>query len=236
MPRSGSTLVEQVLSMHPEVHAAGELPLLSDIVGRHMERFEPGQDYREIALQYLNELGKICQGKRFVTDKMPANFYFIGLIRQAMPHAKIIHTERDPLDICVSCYAKLFNMGNLPFTYDLGYLARYYMRYQSLMGHWYAGRDADILSVEYESVVADLEGQARRMLDFIGLPWNPACMEFFKSERQVKTASKSQVTKPIYTSSIGRWRRYREFLAPLQAITERTLGYHEPAKIREPHV
>jgi hypothetical protein len=235
MPRSGSTLIEQVLSMHPDIHAAGELSLLSDITGRHIERFEPGQDYRKIALQYLNELGKICQGKRFVTDKMPANFFFIGLIRQVMPHAKIIHTERHPLDTCVSCYAKLFNMGNLAFTYDLGYLARYYMRYQALMGHWYMGRDDDILSVEYESVVADLEGQARRMLDFIGLPWDHACMDFYKSSRAVKTASKSQVTKPIYTSSIGRWRHYREFLGPLQPLTMRQIGRHEQAKIPELH-
>jgi hypothetical protein len=146
---------------------------------------------------------------------MPANFIFVGLIHLIFPNATIIHTLRDPVDTCLSCFAALFKTGNY-YVYDLGELGRYYNGYRRLMDHWRnvlpAGR---ILDVRYEDVVVDLEGQARRILAHCGLPWDDRCLSFYRTQRTIKTASRSQVRKPIYSSAIGRWHGYAEFLTPL---------------------
>ena len=148
---------------------------------------------------------------------MPRNFIFAGLIHMALPNAPIIHTIRDPIDTCLSCFSKLFS-EHQNYTYDLGELGRYYRHYQTLMAHWHrilpAGR---ILDVQYEDLVSDLEGQARRIIAHCGLDWDPRCLAFHKTERQVRTASATQVRQPIYNKAVGRGRVYTQFLAPLVA-------------------
>jgi tetratricopeptide (TPR) repeat protein len=236
MPRSGTTLVEQILASHPEVHGAGELKVLDDIAntvpGAGASRlpypeFLPALDaasLRQIGARYVAALKTLAPGasragerRRRVTDKMPSNFFFAGLIHLALPNAPIIHTVRDPVDTCVSCFSKLFT-AEQNHTYDLAELGRYHRRYQRLMAHWHqvlpAGR---ILDVRYEDVVADLEGQARRIVAHCGLEWDPRCLAFHETERPVRTASATQVRQPIYSSAVGRSRVYQPFLGPLLA-------------------
>jgi hypothetical protein len=148
---------------------------------------------------------------------MPSNFYFVGLIHLALPQARIIHVMRDPVDTCVSCFSKLFSAAQ-DHTYDLAELGRYYARYARLMAHWRRvlppGR---MLEVRYEGVVADLDGEARRIIAHCGLDWDPRCLAFHRTERPVRTASATQVRQPIYRSAVGRWRAYAPDLAPLLA-------------------
>ncbi|HLH97364.1 MAG TPA: tetratricopeptide repeat protein [Xanthobacteraceae bacterium] len=227
MPRSGSTLVEQILASHPLVHGAGELRAFGEALSAlngpdgnllPYPEFIPAADdalLRQIGARYVSELRKHSPTAAHVTDKMPTNFYFAGMIHLALPNARIIHTVRDPVDTCISCFSKLFGHGH-DYNYDLAELGRYYRRYLALMAHWQRvlpqGR---ILDVRYEDVVADLEGQARRILAHCGLPWDPQCLSFYQSPRPVMTASASQVRQPIYSSAIGRRHRYERFIAPL---------------------
>jgi Flp pilus assembly protein TadD len=227
MLRSGTTLVEQILASHPSVFGAGELPLFDRAVGSMRPAFPgsppypqiaagmTGEHFRELGARYAGELRRLAPHAARITDKMPSNFVFAGLIHLALPNAVIIHTVRDPVDTCMSCYSRLFTEGQR-HTYDLAELGRYYRRYQSMMAHWHRllppGR---ILDVRYEDVVADLEGAARRIIAHCGLDWNPRCLDFHRTERPVRTASATQVRQPIYTSSIGRARAYGENIAPL---------------------
>jgi Flp pilus assembly protein TadD len=229
MPRSGTTLVEQILASHPEVVGAGELNLFEraivDIrsampatpaypeIALHMS----GGHFRELGGRYLGGIRQLAPTASHVTDKMPANFVFAGLIHLALPNATIIHTVRDPVDTCMSCFSKLFTAGNYQ-TYDLAELGRYYRHYRALMTHWHRvlppGR---ILDVNYEDVVADIEAAARRIVAHCGLPWDPRCLDFHRTERTIRTASAAQVRQPIYASSVGRRRAYEPFLEPLLA-------------------
>jgi tetratricopeptide (TPR) repeat protein len=237
MPRSGTTLVEQIIASHPNVHGAGELQSLNDVVvtvrgadGNTIPYPEFIPALGDFALQqiggrYVAELLRLAaasvscadaqQPIERVTDKMPPNYYFAGLIHLALPNATIIHTVRDPVDTCISCFSKLFS-AEQNHTYDLAELGRYYRRYQRLMQHWHrvlpAGR---ILDVRYEEVVADLEAQARRIVSHCRLAWDDRCLSFHKTSRPVRTASATQVRQPIYNSAVGRWRAYERFLGPL---------------------
>jgi hypothetical protein len=146
---------------------------------------------------------------------MPSNYYFAGLIHLALPNAKIIHCMRDPLDTCVSCFSKLFS-GEQNHTYDLAELGRYYRRYDRLMAHWRRVLpEGRILDIRYEDVVGDLETQARRIIAYCGLKWDKRCLDFHNTDRPVRTASATQVRRPIYNSAVGRWRLYEEELGPL---------------------
>jgi tetratricopeptide (TPR) repeat protein len=217
MPRSGTTLVEQILASHPEIHAAGEMSHIQNLVDR-MGDFPAA--IATIALEplgdaYLKAIEPLGQGRRHVVDKMLANFPYAGLIRLILPEARIIHCRRDPVDTCLSCYSKLF-AKEMVFSYDQAELGRFHRDYQTLTAHWRAVLPAThFLEIDYEAVVADLESEARRMLDFLGLPWNPACLEFHRTDRPVRTASVNQVRKPIYRSSAGRWRQHAQNLRPL---------------------
>ena len=220
MPRSGTTLVEQILASHPMVHGAGELRYLQKIVdgaglfpaaidGLSADRLSAMGD------SYMAHIRPLARGAAFVVDKMPANFLHIGLIRRILPDALIIHCRRDPVDTCLSCYSQLF-AGEQPFTYDQTELGRFHRDYQTLMEHWRSGLpESRFLEVDYESVVEDLEGQARRMVSFLELPWDDACLEFHETKRPVRTASVSQVRQPIYRTSTGRWRKHAAGLRPL---------------------
>jgi tetratricopeptide (TPR) repeat protein len=220
MPRSGTTLVEQIISSHPAVGAAGEISALNNAV-RTLGAFpEAVADASEAALsrageKYVRKLRAYAPDAAHVTDKAPSNFYLIGFIHLALPEAKIVHVTRDPADTCLSCYSKLFTRGQ-GYSYDLAELGRYYRAYHELMRHW---RDVlpegRVLEVRYEDVVADTEGQARRLLAHCGLDWDERVLAFHRNERAVSTASASQVRRPIYASSVARWRRYETHLAPL---------------------
>lgn len=230
MPRSGTTLLEQILSTHQSVYGAGELVDLNDVIqdaikdvlsDSYAQPFITGvellteQQIKSIGKNYLERIWKLSPKSIFITDKMPANFFYIGLIYLALPGAKVIHAMRDPMDSCFSCYSRLFN-DTMEFAYDLDSLGLYYKRYMTLMAHWRSVLPANfILDVSYEELVKDTEGQARRILEYVGLPWDDKCLEFYKNERLVKTASITQVRKPIYKSSVARWKHFKKHLQPL---------------------
>jgi tetratricopeptide (TPR) repeat protein len=221
MPRSGTTLVEQILSGHPEVQGAGELKLLHEATLAVVTPYPDGlaglggEGLSAIAARYRKGLAKHGPAARFVTDKMPVNYEKLGLIAEAFPTAPIIHLRRDPLDSCLSCFATLFSRGQ-KFSYDLEELGRYYRLYEALMAHWRAVLPAGrLLDVAYEELVTDPEGQVRRLLDHCGLDWSTDCLRFHEQERPVLTASAAQVRRPLYSSSIGRWRRFEAQLQPL---------------------
>ena len=226
MPRSGTTLLEQILDSHESVHGAGELTYLNDAIYQ-VGGLVPGQLFTEkvagftpdqikkIAELYSQHLWALSPKSEFISDKMPANFLYIGLIYLAFPHAKIIHAMRDPIDTCFSCYARLFN-DTMDIAYDLETLGHYYVMYRKVMAHWHKVLPVDtILDLSYEDMVADPEEQTRRVLEFVGLPWDKQCLEFYKNERLVKTASLAQVNKPIYKTSVQRWRNFAKYLHPL---------------------
>lgn len=232
MPRSGTSLIEQILSSHPDIHGAGELPDLETILFALARKAGKSvENYPEVAAQlsaeeclrlgetYTDGVWKLAPQATRITDKMMSNFAHIGMIRQMFPQAKIIHAMRDPMDSCFSCFATLFAKNNLDFAYDLGTLGRYYARYIQLMQHWQGVLPTgSILELRYENMVADTEGQARRLLDYLGLPWDPQCLNFHENKRIVRTASAAQVRRPIYRSSLARWRRFEAQLAPLLDI------------------
>src|SRR5579871_4355609 len=226
MARSGSTLVEQILASHPQVFGAGELDYFAEAARASTSKFRDSpeqissltaQDFCALGRRYSAALENLAPRAGRITDKMPSNFRFAGLIHLALPNATIIHTVRDPVDTCLSCFSKLFatEQGH---TFDLAELGRYYRHYQALMAHWHSvlptGR---ILEVRYEDVVADLEGQAHRIVAHCGLAWDERCLAFHQTERPVRTASAVQVRQPIYNKSVGRWRVHEPFLAPLLA-------------------
>jgi len=225
MPRSGTTLVEQIVASHPLVAAGGErkdfdqaLHELAARRGGDYPDLVPAlgeEDLSELARLYRSALGRDAAGKGYVTDKMPANFLYLGLIRAALPGSRILHCVRDPVDTCVSCYATLFSEGQF-YTYDQAELGRYYRRYEKLMDFWRRTLpEGAFLDVTYEQVVDDLEGQARRILSYCGLEWDPACLDFHQTRRPVRTASAAQVRRPIYKSSIGKRERYLPYIGPL---------------------
>jgi tetratricopeptide (TPR) repeat protein len=227
MPRSGTSLIEQILASHPEVFGAGELGLFEqtvDAVGNMLPgalRFPElasglsSQHFRTIGARFCEALKRGAPTASRIVDKMPANFLFVGLIHLSLPNAAIIHAIRDPIDTCLSCFSTHFSRGQA-HTYDLAELGRYYRHYQALMAHWQCVLPPRrIIDVHYEKLVGDLEGVSRRIVAHCGLAWDARCLDFHRTERLVRTASAVQVRQPIYKSSVGRWRRYENFLAPL---------------------
>jgi tetratricopeptide (TPR) repeat protein len=234
LPRSGSTLVEQILSSHSLVDATHELPEVGRLITRINRERRDGTAYPEAVLDFSAEdwatLGRSyiqqtqqyrATAPRFI-DKNPNNFASIALLSLALPNAKFINTRRHPLDTCFSCYRQLFAKGQ-PFTYDLLELGEYYLQYDRLMKQWHTVMPGRVLDVQYESMVADQEAQTRRLLEFCGLPWEDGCLRYYETRRAIRTASSEQVRLPIYTESIGIWRRYEQQLAPLIEILEPVL-------------
>ncbi|WP_207005578.1 tetratricopeptide repeat-containing sulfotransferase family protein [Trinickia mobilis] len=222
MPRSGTTLIEQIASSHPQVTGAGELSALRLAVegsGLFPDRVPgmTGEDAARLGRDYLSRIAPLARGRARIVDKMPANFLYAGLIPLILPGARIIHSRRDPVDTCLSCYTKLFS-GEQQFTYNQTELGEFYRYYERLMAHWRAVLPAQrFIEVDYEAVVDDLEGEARRLIDFLGLSWDDACVRFHENDRVVRTASVNQVRQPIYKTSKGRWRAYADRLSPLLA-------------------
>ncbi|BAK75713.1 TPR domain/sulfotransferase domain protein [Pseudogulbenkiania sp. NH8B] len=225
MPRSGTTLIEQILSSHPQVTGAGELSALRlaiDEMGNFPDCVlalddEVGAEarLRQCGEAYLARVAPLAGGRPYVVDKMPGNFLYAGAIPLILPGTRIIHVRRDPVDTCLSCYTKLFS-GPQPFAYDQNELGVFYRQYERLMAHWRELLPSDaFIEIEYEAVVDDLEGEVRRLIDFLGLPWEEACLQFHTNRRVVRTASVNQVRQPIYKTSKGRWQAYAEHLGPL---------------------
>jgi tetratricopeptide (TPR) repeat protein len=210
MPRSGTTLVEQVLASHPAVHAGGELTFFE----RALAERGPA-DPAALGRRYLELTGAVAPGDKRVVDKLPGNFRHVALIHLALPNARIVHCTRDVLDTGFSCYSTLFS-GRQDFAYDLGEIGRFYRAYAALMAHWRAVLPAGImLDVRYEDLVADLARPARAMLAFLGLPWDPAVLRYYETVRPIRTASYHQARRPIYTTSVGSAQPYRAYLQPL---------------------
>ena len=227
MPRSGTTLTEQIIASHGEVFGGGELEHIGAAArhqagglgkeGRLPECLaELGEaDLDRIAGNHLVRLNALGGHAARVTDKMPYNFLHLGFISQLFPGARILHCVRDPLDTCLSNYMQNFRRVNLQSN-DLGHLGAYYKDYRRLMDHWRAVLDLPIMDIVYEDLVADLEGKSRELIDFIGLEWDPECLQFHESGRVVNTASYDQVRQPIYNRSVERWRHYDHHLGPLK--------------------
>jgi tetratricopeptide (TPR) repeat protein len=229
MPRSGTSLMEQILSSHPDIFGAGELKILpavldNIVIGGNRVRLNEPEPYfpaEEPASwemrgqRYVDRLERLApKPYKRIVDKMPGNFTMVGLIHAILPKAKIIHSRRHPVEVCLSCYRIHFAEGQ-QWSYNLRELGRYYKRYWNLMNHWREQFPDAMLEVRYEDNVADVEGQARRLIDYLGLEWHDGCLEFYNTDRPVKTASASQVRKPIYTTSTNRWRKYEKYLQPL---------------------
>ena len=224
MPRSGTTLAEQILASHPSAFGAGELAFWTDASAAFDAAAPVGEDAERMAAtlgaDYLRLLGELSADALRVVDKMPANFMSLALIHDALPHARIIHLRRSPRDTCLSIYFQHFKT-NLAYANDLEDLAAYYVEYLRLMEHWRSVLPANILlDVPYEGLVADQESWSRRMIEFIGLPWDVACLDFHRTERRVMTASKWQVRQRISSASVGRWRNYQTSLGPLANLPE----------------
>lgn len=216
MPRSGTSLMEQIIAAHPQAAGAGELPFWS-LAANKLEHVRA--DFEECLSQsssdYLALLGKAAPGRARVVDKMPGNFRHLGLIHAAFPQARIIHVRRDPIDTCLSIYFQHFNEAH-SYANDLHSLADYHAQYRRLMAHWKTVIGSDrMLEVDYENLVADQEAWTRSIIDFIGLQWDPACLDFHNASGRIGTASKWQARQKISNASVQRWRHYESHIAPL---------------------
>jgi tetratricopeptide (TPR) repeat protein len=228
LPRAGSTLLEQILASHSKVEGTMELPnilrLVGDLQGRDPDPVKPpypailtqlnAEDFRRMGDKYLSDTRVYRTGKPRFIDKMPNNFRHIGLIHLILPNARIIDARREPMACCFSNFKQLFASGQ-EFTYGIEDIARYYRSYVELMAHWDDVLPGRVLRVQHEDVVADLEGNVRRLLEFCGLDFEPACLEFYKTERSVRTASSEQVRQPIFKEGLDQWRHFEPWLGPL---------------------
>jgi tetratricopeptide (TPR) repeat protein len=230
MPRSGTTLTEQILASHPSIFGAGELQGIPDIT-RSLRPHYPEctlqwqlPQRREVAERYLKIIAALAPESALrVTDKLPVNFTHLGLIASLFPQARVIHCRRDPLDVALSCFIELFQLPK-DFTTDLKTIGQYFLQYHRLMTHWQKVLPLAIHEQRYEELIANPETGSRALVAHCGLPWNYSCLNFQTTERVVKTPSRWQVRQPIYARSVGRWRNYASHFADLQQLlTER--GY-----------
>jgi hypothetical protein len=229
MPRSGTSLVEQIIDSHPQAFGAGELGTMGNISARVQAQLrtiipypdcikyakpQPLNSLGQIYLDYINGLTTTINPIR-ITDKMPGNFQHLGLISLLFPNARIIHTRRNPLDTCLSIYFQNF-AGYHGYSYDLGNLGFYYREYERLMAHWHQVVDIPILDVQYEELIDDQEAITRQIIEFCGLEWDDASLRFHENTRLVNTASNQQVRQPLYRGSVARYKRYDAHLGPLK--------------------
>lgn len=222
MPRSGTSLVEQILGRHPDVYPAGELNHIQNLADQlTVQGRYPGsvdvQTATRLAEVYQQAMDKAALGIRRFTDKMPTNFLHLGLISQMFPKARVIHCTRHPLDTCLSCYFQNFGTFHA-CTQRLDWLADFYQQYQRLMDRWRATLPIAMLDVSYETLVHSPESEIRRLLEFAGLNWDQRCLAPHESDRTVVTSSNQQVREPIYQRSVARWKRYEKYLGPLQDL------------------
>jgi hypothetical protein len=242
MPRSGTTLVEQIIASHPRAHGAGELPHLGRVasaIGARLPGPAIDEDavrsvtkarIEELANLYLLRLTKSSSNAERVCDKAPLNGSYLGVAKLLFPKAKILYCQRNPMDTCVSIFLQKFASRHT-YSYELKSLGAYYRTFTDLMDHWKLLFPESIREIRYEESVEDLEGQARSIIAFLGLEWSDSCLNFQQTERSVMTASKWQVRQPVYKTSVQRWRRYEKHLKPL---IEGLGGLAAEAGYREP--
>ena len=236
MPRAGSTLLEQILASHSQVEGAAELPyigmLSAALGGPHVSRKAYPDALADMTADQIASLGKTYlyysernrpQKLPRFTDKMPSNFTFVGFIQLILPNAKIVDARRQPLDACIANFRQLYAEGK-NHTYDLNECAEYFLEYVRLMAHWDDVLPDRVLRVQYEDVINDVEGQARRLLDYCELPWEDACLKFYETSRPVNTASMEQVRAPIYKDAVGFWKNYEKHLDGVKEILAPVLG------------
>jgi tetratricopeptide (TPR) repeat protein len=233
LPRSGTTLVERILGSHSLLYSAGELDCfalaLVDAVRRATGRAQMPRrelvansaavDFAALGRDYIQRVYAASNGSGRFIDKMPLNYLYCGLIRRALPNAKIVHVTRHPMAVCYAMYKTLFKDG-YPFSYDLGEIASYYIAYRRLMAHWQATLPGGVYDLSYEALVADQLGETRRTLAYCGLDWEAACAQFHAHPAASTTASAVQIRRPIYDSSVSQWRHYEKQLAPLRIQLE----------------
>ncbi len=231
-PRSGTTLVEQILASHAAIYGGGELNYLG-LMLKQCVREHPGsklanitahlspQEMRALGNMYLERIARDCNKPQaiFITNKLPGNFMFLGIIRMLFPHAKIIHCQRDIRDTCLSMLIRGLGDGNF-YSFHPETAAHYQKRYLQMMGFWESKMPGCIHTIQYENLVDDLEGETRKMLDFIDVPWDENCLSFYNTKRVVLSASMGQVTQPIFRTSLRRWEHYQEYLAPVLRMAE----------------
>jgi hypothetical protein len=231
LPRAGSTLLEQILASHSRVQGTQELPdiprMVVDMQGREPDMENPRypgvlaglkpEELRQLGEKYVRDTRIHRTERPHFIDKMPNNFRHLGLIHLILPNAKIIDARREPMACCFSNLKQLFANGQ-EFTYSIEDIGRYYRTYLELMEHWDAVMAGKVLRVHHEDVVDDLEGNVRRILDFCGLEFEPGCVEFYKTERSVRTASSEQVRQPIFREGLDQWRNYEPWLGPLREV------------------
>jgi tetratricopeptide (TPR) repeat protein len=219
MPRSGTTLIHQIAARHPQVHGAGER---SDVINiaKRLGSLDDRAAAKVEAQSYLSMLHGLNSTATRIVDKMPGNASWLGLIAVLFPEARVVVCRRDARDTCLSCYFQWFSTGNT-FCFDLGHCGWEHNEVQRMMDHWLSVLPIRMLEVHYEKLVADLEGESRRLIEFLGLTWDPACLEFNKAQTTVLTASVWQVRQPIYQSSVGRWRNYEKHLGPLLEVLDK---------------
>jgi hypothetical protein len=232
LPRSGTTLTEQILASHPQAHGAGELRLVREAFETipaaaggdgtpwdGLRRLAAAPDaeasriVQQIADRHLTGLRDLAADARRIVDKMPDNYLYLGWIATLFPRARIIHCRRDPRDVALSCW--LTNFKSIRWACNQDHIAARVEQYQRLMAHWRQTLPVPMLEIDYEETVADVESVARRLVDRVGLDWDPACLAFHQTERPIRTASVTQVRQPIYTRSRGRWKNYDTELASL---------------------
>jgi len=225
MPRSGSTLVEQIVSSHPQVYGAGELQAISSIILTISQQLEYANPYpecmslfdkkmaEEYSERYLQVLALHSTDAKHVTDKFPGNYFKIGLIKTLFPDARIILCQRNPLDSCISIFFHCIT--DWKWSFDLRELGKYYLEYQRLMTHWQDVVPGEIFTVQYEDLVMEQERVSKQMINYLDLEWDEKCLDFHNNERDVRTISNMQVRKPMYKDSMDRWKHYEKHLQPL---------------------
>jgi len=232
MPRSGTSLIEQIIDCNNSVYGAGELKLLIDCLEQNIDK-ENNKDIekmldsiskandifiKKIGNDYLTQLSNLSPNSKFISDKMPGNFLMLGLIFLAIPNAKVIHVTRDPMDCCFSNFIHLYN-DDMRFSYSQDALGNYYKDYHKIMMHWKKVLPNDfIYNIKYENLINNTEKEIRQLNSFLDIEWDPKCLKFYNNKRNVKTASKMEVNKPIYKTSISKWKKFSEHLNPLYDI------------------
>ena len=238
MPRSGTSLIEQIVSSHSKVHGGGELQYVPQMM-HTIQTSRPGIEFPQVlseinkaeldsyANDLLSSLKALSPETQKITDKLPHNFLFIGLIHKLLPNAKIINCVRDPIDNCLSCYFQHFG-GYHPYAYNLSNLGKYYLQYQRLMSHWETTLEIPILNMRYEDVVNDTGTQVKNILSYLDLDWEDGCLEYYKNKRTVNTASYTQVERKIYKGAINRWKNYEPFISELIRALENSDYLYNP--------
>jgi hypothetical protein len=236
MPRSGTTLIEQIVSSHPSAHGAGEIEAVAGIyrsIAHRLGFAEPEPEcmsvlnkemIEEYSARYLRDLTLHCPSAARITDKFPQNFFAIGLIKTLFPDARIVHCQRNSLDNCTSLFFHCFN--TFKATFELTELGQYYRQYQRLLSHWEDLFPGEILTVQYEDLVMNQESVSKQLIEYIGLEWDENCMEFQNSDRNTSSPSNVQVRQPIYETSINRWKDYERQLQPLIEVLQQANQDH----------